>query len=168
MPKNLTLEKEKDISLGRDGVLCESPDSMKKAKRIQFHYLEGNQSEGVPPGDGESAAQGLAFGILAQKAGFDVLEIALMSVVVFAGSSQFIAAGSFGIDYALSAMFLCQLTFQLRGRIYVLTAIISGALAIAVSLLLPGNFFVIIASLLGATAGFAIKRYAQRERGSYA
>ncbi|HSD56591.1 MAG TPA: AzlC family ABC transporter permease [Methanotrichaceae archaeon] len=209
---------------------------------------------------------GLAFGILAQKAGFDLLEIALMSVVVFAGSSQFIAvamlsvgaapvsivlttfmvnlrhvlmssalavylhhvsrrflslfaygvtdesfavnmvkfreggwhpyqaltvnhvanfawivstvlggyggqfiaAGSFGIDYALSAMFLCLLTFQLRGRIYVLTAIISGALAIAVSLLLPGNFFVIIASLLGATAGFALKRYAQRERGSYA
>ncbi len=209
---------------------------------------------------------GLAFGILAQKAGFDVFDIALMSVVVFAGSSQFIAvamlsagaapvsivlttfmvnlrhvlmssalavylhsvsrwflslfaygvtdesfavnmvkfreggwhsyqaltvnhaanftwiastvlggyggqfiaAGSFGIDYALSAMFLCLLVFQLRGRIYVLTAIISGALAIAVSLLLPGNSFVVIASVLGATAGFALKRYAQRDRGFYA
>lgn len=208
---------------------------------------------------------GLAFGILAQKAGFDVLEIALMSVVVFAGSSQFIAiamlsigaapmsiilttfmvnlrhalmssalavylhsvsrkflsifaygvtdesfavnmvkfreggwhpyqaltvnhaanfvwiastvlggysgqfiaAGSFGIDYALSAMFLCLLVFQLRGRIYVLTAIVSGILAIAISLLLPGNSFVVIASMLGATAGFAIKRYAKRD-GSYA
>lgn len=203
---------------------------------------------------------GLAFGILAQKAGFDVLDIALMSVVVFAGSSQFIAAamlssgaapvsiilttlmvnlrhvlmssalavylqrvgrrflflfaygvtdesfavnmvkfreggwhpyqaltvnhaanftwiistilggyggqfiakGSFGIDYALSAMFLCLLTFQLRGGIYVLAAIISGFLAIIISLLLPGNSFVVIASLLGATAGFALKRYAQR------
>jgi 4-azaleucine resistance transporter AzlC len=208
---------------------------------------------------------GLAFGILAQKAGFDLLDIALMSVIVFAGSSQFIAvamlsvgaapvsivlttfmvnlrhvlmssalavylhsvsrrflslyaygvtdesfavnmvkfrdggwhpyqaltvnhaanftwiastvlggyggqfiaAGSFGIDYALSAMFLCLLVFQLRGRIYVLTAIVSGALAIAISLLLPGNSFVVIASVLGATAGFALKRYAQRER-SYA
>ncbi len=209
---------------------------------------------------------GLAFGILAQKAGFDVLDIALMSVVVFAGSSQFIAAamlsggaapisiilttfmvnlrhvlmssalavylhrvsrrflflfaygvtdesfavnmvkfreggwhpyqaltvnhaanftwtistiiggyggqfiaeGSFGIDYALSAMFLCLLVFQLRGRIYVLAAIISGSLAIIISLLLPGNSFVVIASLLGATAGFALKRYAQRERRPYA
>lgn len=209
---------------------------------------------------------GLAFGILAQKAGFDVLDIALMSVVVFAGSSQFIAAamlssgaspvsivlttlmvnlrhvlmssalavylqrvskrflflyaygvtdesfainmvkfregswhpyqaltvnhaanftwiistiiggyggqfiakGSFGIDYALSAMFLCLLVFQLRGRIYVLAAIISGSFAIIVSLLLPGNSFVVIASLLGATAGYAIKRYAQGEKRPYA
>lgn len=209
---------------------------------------------------------GLAFGILAQKAGFDLLDIALMSVVVFAGSSQFIAvamlsggaapvsivlttfmvnlrhvlmssslavylhrisrrflfifaygvtdesfavnmvkfreggwhpyqaltvnhvanlawiastilggyggqfikAGSFGIDYALSAMFLCLLVFQLRGRIYVLTAIISGSLALAISLLVPGNSFVIIASMLGATAGFALKRYAQRDRRPYA
>jgi 4-azaleucine resistance transporter AzlC len=209
---------------------------------------------------------GLAFGILAQKAGFSVLEIALMSVIVFAGSSQFIAvamlsvgaaptsivlptfmvnlrhvlmssalavhlhsvsrrflslfaygvtdesfavnmvkfreggwhpyqalsvnhaanftwiastvlggyggqfiaAGSFGIDYALSAMFLCLLVFQLRGRIYILTAIISGALAVAISLLLPGNSFVVIASVLGAAAGFALKRYAQGKRGSHA
>lgn len=206
---------------------------------------------------------GLAFGILAQKAGFDVLDIALMSVVVFAGSSQFIAvamlgagaaplsivlttfmvnlrhvlmssalavylhgvsrwflslfaygvtdesfavnivkfregswhpyqaltvnhaanftwilstvlggyggqfiaAGSFGIDYALSAMFLCLLVFQLRGRIYVMTAAVAGALAVAISLLLPGNSFIVMASLLGATAGFAIRRYAQRDDG---
>ena len=209
---------------------------------------------------------GLAFGILAQKEGFDVLDIAIMSVVVFAGSSQFIAvamlsvgaapvsivlttlmvnlrhvlmssalavylhhvswrflslfaygvtdesfavnmvkfreggwhpyqaltvnhvanfawiastvlggyggqfiaAGSFGIDYALSAMFLCLLTFQIRGRIYIFTAIISGSLAIAISLLIPDNSFVVIASLLGATVGFALKRYAQKDRRSYA
>lgn len=33
---------------------------------------------------------GFAFGVLAQKGGFSVLDIAIMSVVVFAGSSQFI------------------------------------------------------------------------------
>ncbi|HWQ20477.1 MAG TPA: AzlC family ABC transporter permease [Methanotrichaceae archaeon] len=209
---------------------------------------------------------GLAFGILAQKAGFSLLDIALMSIVVFAGSSQFIAvamissgaaplsivlttfmvnlrhflmssslavylhglgrrfislfaygvtdesfavnmvrfrggqwhpyealtvnhianfawiastvlggyggqfiqAGSFGIDYALSAMFLCLLAFQLRGRIYVLTAVISGALAVAIALLVPGNSFVVAGSLIGATAGFALVRYAERRRKSYA
>jgi len=206
---------------------------------------------------------GLAFGIIAQKAGFGLLDIAIMSMVVFAGSSQFIAvamlsvgssplsiilttfmvnlrhvlmssalavylqrvrrkflsilaygvtdesfavnivrfregnwhlyqaltvnhaanftwiastvlggyggqfikAGSFGIDYALSAMFLCLLVFQLHGRIHVLTAVIAGSLAIAASILLPGNSFVIIASLLGATTGFSLKRYAQSKRG---
>lgn len=209
---------------------------------------------------------GFAFGVLAQKAGFDTMDIALMSVLVFAGSSQFIAvamlgsgaapasivittfivnlrhvlmssslavhlygasrrflslfaygvtdesfavnmvkfreggwqpyhalavnhvanlawiastilggysgkfilAGSFGIDYAMSAMFLCLLVFQLRGRLYVLTAIISGALAVVIALQIPGNAFVVIASLVGATVGFAIKRYSQRERRSHA
>lgn len=38
---------------------------------------------------------GLAFGVLAQKAGLHPLEIGLMSVLVFAGSSQFIAVSSF-------------------------------------------------------------------------
>jgi 4-azaleucine resistance transporter AzlC len=209
---------------------------------------------------------GFAFGVLAQKAGLDLLDIALMSILVYAGSSQFIAvamlssaaaplsiilttlvvnlrhllmssslavylhgesrkflsvfaygvtdesfavnlvkfreggwhryqalavnqitnftwigstilggytgqfilAGSCGIDYALSAMFLCLLTFQLRGRLYFLTAIISGAFAIAFSLIVPGNGFIIMASLFGATAGFALKRYAQRKKGLYA
>ena len=163
---------------------------------------------------------GFAFGVLAQKAGLDLIDIALMSVLVFAGSSQFIAvamlsgaaaplpiilttffvnlrhvlmssalavylhgsgyrflsafaygvtdesfavnvvrfregswsrylalvvnqtanlawivstilggyggqfipANFLGIDYALPAMFLCLLAYQLRGRIYALTA----------------------------------------------
>ncbi|MDD1723347.1 MAG: AzlC family ABC transporter permease [Methanothrix sp.] len=201
---------------------------------------------------------GIAFGILAQKAGFDLLDIGIMSTVVFAGSSQFIAVSmlsagaaplsivlttfavnlrhvlmssalavylhgvsrrflslfaygvtdesfavnivrfreggwhphyalvvnqaanltwiastvlggyggqfiapkSFGIDYALSAMFLCLLVFQLQGRIHLLTAAMAGLLATAISILLPGNSFVIIASVLGASLGFAIKRYA--------
>ena len=34
---------------------------------------------------------GIAFGILAQKAGLHPVEIMLMSILVFAGSSQFIA-----------------------------------------------------------------------------
>jgi len=203
---------------------------------------------------------GLAFGILAQKAGFDLLDIVIMSMVVYAGSSQFIAVsmlsagaaplsivlttfavnlrhvlmssalavylhgvsrrflslfaygvtdesfavnivrfrdggwspcqalslnqaanftwiastvlggyggqfiapGSFGIDYALSAMFICLLVFQLRGKLHLLTAALAGLLATAISILLPGNSFVIIASLLAASLGYAIKRYAQR------
>lgn len=86
------------------------------------------------------------------------------STILGGYAGQFVLAGSYGIDYALSAMFLCLLTFQLRGRIYLLTAIISGAAAISISLVVPGNGFVIIASLLGATAGFALKTYARRRR----
>ncbi len=251
---DFTVEREFDRAMPHQG-----------AKRVQLSDLIKGGLKAAWPICIGYIPLGLAFGILAQKAGFDAVDIALMSVIVFAGSSQFIAAamlsagaapisivlttlmvnlrhvlmssalaihlhnasrrflslfaygvtdesfavnmvkfreggwhpyqaltvnhaanltwiistilggyggqfiaeGSFGIDYALSAMFLCLLVFQLRGRIYILAAIISGCLAIIISLLLPGNSFIVIASLLGATAGFALKRYAQREKRSY-
>jgi 4-azaleucine resistance transporter AzlC len=199
---------------------------------------------------------GLAFGVLAQKAGLSALAVGLMSALVFAGSSQFIAvamlgagagiasivattfavnlrhllmssalsvhlkgvrrrwltlfaygitdesfalnlvrfreggwdwrraltvnhvtnaawvtstvagalggalipAHAFGIDYALMGMFLCLLVYQLRGRIYVLTALIAGAAAVAISLMIPGNSYIVAASVIAATAGLIIRR----------
>lgn len=92
----------------------------------------------------------------------------IASTILGGYAGQFILAGSYGIDYALSAMFLCLLTFQLRGRIYLLTAIVSGATAIAISLIIPGNSFVIISSIIGATAGFILKRYSKKRREPYA
>jgi 4-azaleucine resistance transporter AzlC len=201
---------------------------------------------------------GLAFGILAQKAGLSPLEIGLMSVIVFAGSSQFIAvsmlaagaslisivvttfivnlrhflmssalavylkntdrkklsffaygvtdesfavnlskfrdehwdlnsalvtnfsanftwilttmlggiggqfipAHAFGIDYALIAMFICLLVFQIRGFVYVITAIIAGLFAVSLSILIPGNSYIVIASMAAAAIGVVIKKKA--------
>jgi len=201
---------------------------------------------------------GLAFGVLAQKAGLSPLEIGLMSVIVFAGSSQFIAvsmlaagasifsivattfmvnlrhflmssalavylknaarkklsffaygvtdesfavnlsrfrdtewgldsalvtnftanftwivttvlggiggqfipAHAFGIDYALIAMFICLLVFQIRGFIYVITAIVAGLFAVFLSLLIPGNSYIVIASMTAAAIGVVIKKKA--------
>jgi len=199
---------------------------------------------------------GLAFGVVAQKAGLSLVEIGFMSLVVFAGSSQFITVsmldagagflpvvittftvnlrhllmssalavhlrgagkgwialfgygvtdesfafnmglfrqgnwgwrhalvvnhvsnlawfassvmgglggslippGSFGIDYALPAMLICLLVFQLRGPVYVIVALVSGIAAVLVSLVLPGNSYVIIASVAAATAGLLLSR----------
>ena len=201
---------------------------------------------------------GLAFGVLAQKAGMTPLEIGLMSILVFAGSSQFIAvsmlaagasslaiimttfmvnlrhvlmssslavflekvnrtkislfaygvtdesfavnhprwdqgkwdinralvvnhsanliwiaatvlggvggqfipAGALGIDYALIAMFICLLIFQLKSRIHVITAVIAGGVAVILAVLIPGNAYIILASIIAATAGMVIKRWA--------
>lgn len=203
---------------------------------------------------------GLAFGVLAQKAGFSAFEVALMSVLVFAGSAQFIGVAmwqegagpaaivittfvvnlrhflmssalavylkrcrpgfvslfsygvtdesfavnlskfrdgawqpkqalllnqvsnacwvvsttagayagqfiperAFGIDYALIAMFLCLLVFQLRGRIYVFTGLVAGVLAVILSLLFPGNLYVVIASMVAATIGYAVRERKSR------
>jgi len=82
----------------------------------------------------------------------------IASSIVGAYSGQFIPAGAFGIDYALIAMFLCLLVFQLRGRLYVLTAIIAGALAVFLALLVPGNSYIVIASVLAAFIGVVFRR----------
>ena len=86
----------------------------------------------------------------------------IASTILGGYGGQFIAEGSFGIGYALSAMFLCLIVFQLQRRIYALTALITGCLAIAASLLLPGDSFIIIASFIGASAGFALREYSHR------
>jgi predicted branched-subunit amino acid permease len=71
---------------------------------------------------------------------------------------RFIPAGAFGIDYALVARFLALLVFQLRGAIYAVTAMAAGIVATILSLAIPGNAYVIIASILAATLGFLLKR----------
>ena len=201
---------------------------------------------------------GLAFGVLAQKAGMTWFQIALMSSIVFAGSSQFIAvsmlaseaaalaivvttffvnlrhllmssslavllhnkhrgklsvfaygvtdesfainytrflsgdwdlnralvlnhtanacwfvstitggffghlipAHSFGIDYALLAMFICLLVFQLTSRLVILTAIIAGLIAVGLALMIPGNSYIVMASVIAASMGIGIRRIA--------
>ena len=64
---------------------------------------------------------------------------------------QFVPDGAFGIDYVLTAMFLGLLVFQLRGRIYVITGVLSGALAVIFSLVLPGNIYIVAGSVTAVT-----------------
>lgn len=85
----------------------------------------------------------------------------ILSTVLGGYGGEFIPAGSFGIDYALSAMFLALLVFQLRGRIYIMTGVAAGILAVILALLIPGNSYVVIASLIAATFGFWLRRYAR-------
>jgi len=78
--------------------------------------------------------------------------------VAGAYAGQFIPAGSLGIDYALTGMFICLLVFQLRGPVFVVTALIAALCSVLAYIWLPGNAYVIVASCLAATAGFALKR----------
>lgn len=86
----------------------------------------------------------------------------IVSTIAGGYGGQYIPEGAFGIDYALIAMFICLLIFQLRGRVYVLTAIVAGVLAVGLSLLLPGNWHIIVASMLAATMGTILKRQYRR------
>ena len=75
---------------------------------------------------------------------------------------QYIPEGAFGIDYALIAMFICLLVFQLRGRLYFVTAILAGILAVSMSLVMPGNWHIVLASILAASLGVYVKRRYRR------
>jgi 4-azaleucine resistance transporter AzlC len=88
-----------------------------------------------------------------------------ISTVLGGFSGQFIPAHAFGIDYALVAMFICLLVFQLRGSIYVITSIIAGIFAVFLSILIPGNSYIVIASMAAAAIGVVLKKKAGSEEG---
>lgn len=80
------------------------------------------------------------------------------STIIGGYGGQLIPAGAFGIDYALTAMFIGLLVIQLKGRKYVMTAVIAGALAIILSLALPGYSYIVLASVVAATVGVVLSK----------
>ncbi|MDD2471601.1 MAG: AzlC family ABC transporter permease [Dehalococcoidales bacterium] len=90
------------------------------------------------------------------------------STIVGGYAGEFIPEGAFGIDYALVAMFIGLLVMQLRGRKYILTALCSGIMAVFFSIVLPGNLYIIVSSMLAATGGVVIlkkiRQVARNER----
>lgn len=91
------------------------------------------------------------------------------STVAGSIGGQFIPAGAFGLDYALIAMFLCLLVFQLDSRLHVLVALISGCVAVAIALYIPGNYYILAASFVAATAGLGLRKmkwFKLEEKGS--
>ncbi|MDW7709759.1 MAG: AzlC family ABC transporter permease [Deferrisomatales bacterium] len=89
----------------------------------------------------------------------------IASAVAGAHAGHLIPPRAFGIDYALIAMFLCLLVLQLRSRAHALTALLSGAVALALYLTLPGNGYVVLGAVVGATAGLALRRLASAKKG---
>src|SRR5512135_1820281 len=57
---------------------------------------------------------GLAFGVLAQKAGLGPWHVALMSIFVFAGGSQFIAVAMLSAGGSIAAIVATTLVVNLR------------------------------------------------------
>jgi predicted branched-subunit amino acid permease len=62
----------------------------------------------------------------------------------------------FGLDYALIAMFIALLVFQIHNRKTLAVAVIAGLVAVALQLAGFSQWNVILATLTGATAGVFI------------
>jgi 4-azaleucine resistance transporter AzlC len=107
-----------------------------------------------------------------KRGGWDInraLTVNLSANVIWVLSSvaggycgQFIKPHSFGMDYALIAMFICLLVFQLKGGIYTFTALIAGFSAVLCALYIPGNSYIVISSVFAAGAGVFVKKILRR------
>lgn len=82
----------------------------------------------------------------------------ILSTVIGGIGGQYIPKGAFGIDYALTAMFICLLVFQLRSIHHILVAFFSGVLAVILCLLIPGNSFILIATFFSAGIGLFLRK----------
>lgn len=72
-------------------------------------------------------------------------------------------SSKWGIDFALSAMFIGLLVMQLKNRIYILVAVFAGVLSLILALTLKGNWNVIIAAVIAATAGVITERWTGKQ-----
>ncbi len=86
----------------------------------------------------------------------------IISTVAGAICGQFVPDGAFGINYVLIAMFIGLLVFQLRGKIYVITGILSGGFAVIFSLILPGNIYIVAGSVTAVTLVILYKTNVKR------
>jgi 4-azaleucine resistance transporter AzlC len=77
---------------------------------------------------------------------------------------QFVPQGALGIDYALTGMFICLLVFQLQGRLHIFTSLLAAALSVAWYQLIPGDSYIVGASMSAATIGYLVKRHHRRGR----
>ena len=88
----------------------------------------------------------------------------VLSTTVGAFLGEFIPHGAFGTDYALTAMFLALLLFQLNDLVAVVTGILAVIIATTWYLLVPGDSYIIVASITAASIGYFFKRYRENKR----
>ena len=88
----------------------------------------------------------------------------IMATVIGALVGQFVPQGALGIDYALTGMFICLLVFQLQGGIYVLTGLLAAIISVCWYLVIPGDSYIVGASVVAASLGYLVKRHYRRDR----
>lgn len=89
---------------------------MVTATRVRRHWVQGIR-DAVPIVAGYVPAA-MAFGVAARQAGLSVAEAVLMSVMVYAGASQFALAGMFGAGVPAVAAATTSLVLNLRHVLY--------------------------------------------------
>lgn len=66
---------------------------------------------------------------------------------------------AFGVDYALTAMFICLLVFQLKDQLSYLAAVLAAALGLLTYMWMPGRWNIIISTVVAATVGVGVEQW---------
>ena len=72
-----------------------------------------------------------------------------------------INGASYGLPFALPALFICLLVLQLKNSRYLIVMFIAGILSIVFKNLLPGNWNLVIAAILASGSGIWLARNEQ-------
>lgn len=88
----------------------------------------------------------------------------VLSTICGALLGQFIPTDAFGTDYALTAMFLALLLSQLHDIVYILTGVAALAIGVGWYLLIPGDSYILGASISAASLGYFFKRYREQKK----
>lgn len=64
-----------------------------------------------------------------------------------------IDSASFGIPFAMTALFICLLVIQIKSRAHLAVALIAGALALSFKGALPNNLYIVAATIIAPLVG---------------
>lgn len=90
----------------------------------------------------------------------------IISSVAGTVTGRYIAEKAFGMDYALTAMFICLLVMQLNSKRHVVIGLIAGLIAVVAAMYIPGNWYIIIGSITAATLSLAFPGDPNQSKGS--
>ncbi len=133
--------------------------SMSIAKNTSYQFWQGVK-DCVPTLLGYLSI-GFAAGVVQKTAGLSVLEISLMSLLLYAGSGQFIAAGLIAAQHPISAIIFTIFFVNLRHLL------LSAAIAPYFRHLSPWKNMLIGSQLTDETFGVAINKLPGKQQASF-
>ena len=69
----------------------------------------------------------------------------------------------FALDYALPAMFIALLVMQIKNRRQIFVAVLAGVLSVGLYMLGLDQWYVILATVIAATAGVALEQWTKKQ-----
>lgn len=88
----------------------------------------------------------------------------IVSNMLGGGAGSLFSFNDMIINFVLTSMFICLLCLQFKSFIYILCAIISGIIAVYLSLIMNNNLYVIIATVLAATICYFLEKSLKRKK----